>query len=704
MFPVKAGAKAPPLVKFKEAATRDPKIVSDWATKFPGCNFGIFTGRFGDAGALLVIDIDKRPGKDGFHALAKLELLHDDLPATFEVDTPSGGRHLFFRVEAGVRQGANLLGPGLDVRSRGGYVVGPGSQLSRGGYRVRLGAPVERAPEWLVRMCGAGAPRRDKLSVGVGVAGGAKTRVRATRWLAESAPAGGEGDRNETGYRVACRLKDLGILAAECAGLMAEHWTCDPPLDPEELEHVVRSAYAYGTEPMGIAAPETDFTPVDTDNGFGNPFERLNREFAFVLAGGGSHILWETTDAKGCLMLEHLTIPTFHAKFASRMMQSGEKTVALTRLWMSWAKRRSYDGFVYAPEQPTPKRFYNLWRGFAVEPWPKDVTPPAEAQAAVDAFLDHAKANVCRGDERLFGWLIRYFAHLVQRPWEKPLVALVFRGGKGVGKNALIERIGDLLGPHFLLTSNRRYLIGNFNGHMENCLLFALDEAFWSGDKQAEGTLKDLITGKRHVIEHKGKEPYSVENRTRVAIIGNEDWIVPASHDERRFAVFDVGDGRKQDRDYFRKMREGLEGVGGRVLLGLLRGYPLDGFDPNDAPMTAALLDQKYATLDPIRQWWLASLRDGRLIASDFAEDWPEQIECERLKDAVQRYIRERNVRSRFPDTRHIGKQLKAVCPSLKRARVRTGRIAPWTYYLPNLEQARAEWAAFLGQETEWET
>jgi hypothetical protein len=47
--------------------------------------------------------------------------------------------------------------------------------------------------------------------------------------------------------------------------------------------------------------------------------------------------------------------------------------------------------------------------------------------------------------------------------------------------------------------------------------MFALDEAFWSGDKQAEGTLKDLITGRDHVIEHKGKEPYTVANKTRVA-------------------------------------------------------------------------------------------------------------------------------------------------------------------------------------------
>ena len=49
------------------------------------------------------------------------------------------------------------------------------------------------------------------------------------------------------------------------------------------------------------------------------------------------------------------------------------------------------------------------------------------------------------------------------------------------------------------------------------------DEAFWAGDKQAEGKLKDLITGAHHFIEFKGKEPVLVENHTRLLVIGNQD-------------------------------------------------------------------------------------------------------------------------------------------------------------------------------------
>jgi len=317
-------------------------------------------------------------------------------------------------------------------------------------------------------------------------------------------------------------------------------------------------------------------------------------------------------------------------------------------------------------------------------------------------FLEHTRLNVCGGNELLSRWLLGYFAHLVQRPYEKPLVALVFRGGKGVGKNACIERIGALLGRHFLLTSNRRYLVGNFNGHLENCLMFALDEAFWSGDKQAEGTLKDLITGRDHVIEHKGKEPYTVANKTRVVIIGNEDWIVPVSHDERRFAFFDVGDGRKQDRAFFQTMREGMEAGGYAVLLRYLLDYPLDGLDLNNAPATEGLADQKIHSLNPLYQWWHKCLMDGRIIGSEF-EGWPATIDCERFRLAFMRYNKERHTKLWMHEDAKIGKLLKHSTPSLKRQRGPNPAVTDYLYTVPTLDVCRAEWAVFINHHTEWE-
>lgn len=132
VFPIKPGAKEPPLIKaFPQNATRDAAQIRQWWTRWPNANIGISTSRFGDDAALIVVDVDPKNG--GAEALAELELTHE-LPPTFTVRTPSGGRHLYYVVPEPVRQGASVLGPGLDVRSRGGYVLGPGSTTEAGAY------------------------------------------------------------------------------------------------------------------------------------------------------------------------------------------------------------------------------------------------------------------------------------------------------------------------------------------------------------------------------------------------------------------------------------------------------------------------------------------------------------------------------------------------------------------------------------------
>lgn len=349
------------------------------------------------------------------------------------------------------------------------------------------------------------------------------------------------------------------------------------------------------------------------------------------------------------------------------------------------------------------KVFYNLWRGFAVDPVAPDEAVPPAWRRAVEIWCEHVEQNICGGDKALTRWLIGYFAHMIQRPQDKVLTALVFRGGKGVGKNAAVERVGALLGGHFLVASNRRYLISPFNSHLEKLILFVLDEAAWPGDKQAEGILKDLITGSQHLIEHKGEKPYPVTNLTRVVIMGNESWLAPMSHDERRFAAFNVGDGRKQDREFFKTMREDMEAGGYRVFLRYLLDYDLTGLDFNEAPITAELRNQKEESLDVLYQWWLDCLLEGQIVGSDFGAAWPQEIETERFRSAFRRYSKDRNIRSRFPDSRAIGRLLKHCVPGMVKHRARREDGMPYLYRLPELDEARASWEKFIGHPVEWE-
>lgn len=716
VFPLQAGRKMPPKdMHFKTEATRDPTKLKQWFAD-RHYNIGIYTGKFGDDAGLLVIDVDNKGVKNGNRELLRLEMQGLDLPATREHSTPTGGRHLFFRVPEPLKQGVNVLGPGLDTRSSGGYVVGPGSTVQGKEYAVSRRAAIEPVPAWVAERCGRAVDRTLEPGLAPEVQLDAQRAVsRAIDYLTTGAPIavkGGGGDA--TTYSVAARVKDFGVDAETCWALMLEHWNVRSPpgWSPERLREKVQNAYAYGNKPVGASAPEAELTPVvaapslekpsdakpDLAEAVGHPFENLNKEFAFCLAGGGSHILWETTDSDDNAVLEHLNTGAFHAKFAAKKIQVGKKSSPITEEWMQWGGRRSYDGLVFMPLKDAPKRFYNLWRGFAVEPWPADVPPSGDAKWAVEAWMTHIRENVANGDPDQARWLIDFFAHLVQRPWEKPLVAPVLKGGKGVGKNATFAPLAYLLGNHAITAANKRYLIGNFNGYLEHTLLLVLDEAFWSGDKQAEGILKDLITGTHHVIEHKGKEPYKIKNLARIAVLGNEDWLIPASNDERRFAVFDVGDGRKQDATFFETIKERMLTGGHSYLLRCLQDVKIQK-DINRAPATGGLLEQKHASLEPFHQWWLACLEAGALVCGEFGDAWTQEIGRDRFRNAFARYTKERQIKSRLPDDKMIGRQMNRVCPGLESGR---NRKDGYLYRLPDLDAARAGWDAFIGHKVEW--
>jgi hypothetical protein len=715
VFPVCENRKAPPRMEgWQRHASRDTNKIVDMWRSHPNDNIGISTSKFGRGEALIVVDVDNKDGKDGDGELLKLELAGFDFAPTMENRTPTGGRHLVYRAVRAAKQGANVLAAGLDIRSKGGYFIGPGSEIN-GAFYHASDEPVAVAPQWLVDRLGQPAERVPADRPAEPAPESALDRAK--HYLLNEAPLATQGEAgDETTYKVAARLKDLGLNAHQANAAMVEHWNdrCAPPWEGHELARKVNNAFRYGTEQPGAAMPEKAFEPIAlADNREvsekpmdAHPFTVLNRNYAFVVAGGGSHILHMTYDAYNRPEVKHLDKQTFHDKYLSWTMQCGKKDELVTKLWMCSPDRRSYDGIVFDPENGADvatgdRKYFNLWRGFAYAPLAADEQPTREAQDAVNTFFEHARDNVCGGSDALYRWLIGFFAHLVQRPWEKPLVALVFRGGKGVGKNALIERIGALLGGHFLLTSNRRFLTSNFNGHFENCLMFVMDEAYWAGDKQAEGQIKDLITGGFHVIEHKNKEPFKVENRTRVVIVGNEEWLVPSSNDERRFAVFDVGDGRKQDRAYFEQMRVGMERGGYRLLLRTLQGISLDGFDCNAAPATKGLLDQKINSLDAVGKWWLDCLHEGKLSGGDFEERWPAQAECDRVRIAFRRWARDTNQGVKFMSDTAFGKAWHRMS-SVKSSKMRHGDALTNSYKIPTLEAARHDWEKFVGQRVEW--
>jgi len=120
---------------FKDAST-DLDIIRAWWTN-PDYNIGCAPDRSGH----FVLDVD---GPQGEETLANLELEHGLLPVTLTIRTPRGGRHLWFRGKCASSVGTDKrgLGPKLDVRGWGGFVLLPPSRVIEpakkidGGYCV----------------------------------------------------------------------------------------------------------------------------------------------------------------------------------------------------------------------------------------------------------------------------------------------------------------------------------------------------------------------------------------------------------------------------------------------------------------------------------------------------------------------------------------------------------------------------------------
>jgi len=120
VFPVHQEKKSPLVKGGFRVATTDTQQVEAWWQHWPDAGVGVPTGKNSGAMRLFVLDVDRRPDKDGF---ASLEQLGIEIPATKSHATPSGGRHYLFRDPGGVRCSSNKLAPGVDVRADGGYIV-----------------------------------------------------------------------------------------------------------------------------------------------------------------------------------------------------------------------------------------------------------------------------------------------------------------------------------------------------------------------------------------------------------------------------------------------------------------------------------------------------------------------------------------------------------------------------------------------------
>jgi Bifunctional DNA primase/polymerase, N-terminal/Primase C terminal 1 (PriCT-1)/AAA domain len=205
-------------------ATSDLHTIGGWWREQPDANIGIATGQ---ASGLFVVDVDAQSG--GVETWRMLTLKFGDLK-TATIRTPGGGFHLYFRLPTGldVRNSVSRIGPGIDVRGSGGYVVAAGSKRPDGLYTWDSSSIVREAPDWLLMLI-----REKPLEVTEG----------------ETANGIPRGRRNQTLTSLGGTMckRGMSVAAIEVA-LLAENSTrCIPPLSDIEVHAITRSVSRYAT-------------------------------------------------------------------------------------------------------------------------------------------------------------------------------------------------------------------------------------------------------------------------------------------------------------------------------------------------------------------------------------------------------------------------------------------------------------------------
>lgn len=150
VFPCRPSDKSPLVSTGFKAATTEETEITSWWTRWPDAMIAMPTG---EPSGIIVLDIDRDDGKgvDGFASLAALEAAHAALPETRVQRTPRGEHRFFAWPGYRIANSASKLGPGLDIRGDGGYVIlAPSVNADGVVYELTNDMSPAPAPPWLL--------------------------------------------------------------------------------------------------------------------------------------------------------------------------------------------------------------------------------------------------------------------------------------------------------------------------------------------------------------------------------------------------------------------------------------------------------------------------------------------------------------------------------------------------------------------------
>lgn len=291
-------------------------------------------------------------------------------------------------------------------------------------------------------------------------------------------------------------------------------------------------------------------------------------------------------------------------------------------IWLKSPQRKTFSDVIFDPtpnNNPSDK-YLNLWDGLALPAHPSPEFPTVTAAAMseeheLSKILNHLFVIVCKSRVSEYKYLLALLSQWIKEPHKKNGVAIVLKSeGRGTGKSTIGKILKRIFGHHWYMIQSVEQLVGRFNGAIANKVVLVAEEAFWGGSLQHAGKLRTLVTDGTITIEGKHKDGLNLDSYHRFVFFTNNDWVVPASFDERRFFVLNVSEERKQDKKYFDSLHDAIDSdqVVGQ-LIDFLINYDSSNIDTRTALRTEEFFDQVEMSLPEEAKWWGDVIYEGEV-------------------------------------------------------------------------------------------
>lgn len=435
-----------------------------------------------------------------------------------------------------------------------------------------------------------------------------------------------------------------------------------------------------------------------------NPLKLLQKEFSLLDLGGKfgvfrpDSLIWVSgMPTAPALYVYQVKDAAIAMKRFIETMPVSTKPTELINQFYSDPLTTVYQNIAFTPEAVSSTTL-NLWLGHTI-------TPKAGPWQALKQYLLYV---ICDGDEIAFDYLIRFIAHALQKPEEKPGVMIVLLSGQGTGKGTLEIILRKIWAATILMVNDVESVVGRFNARLERSFIVFMDEALFRGDGKSSDRLKSLVTAKHIQIEEKYQPERTIESHHRFIAASNQEHFNRTEYDDRRMYYLRVSERFKDNPEYWSHVHTAIKSGEVGAMADDLLTMDISDFNVRQRPASNELLNQKLKSLTGLERFWFDALWNGLIYGcgqyiGNFDSDWiagkfwqTDSI----LRAYKNKYPSEQ--RYNPADGRELSEVLKRICPSAVNVRRQVGGDRRWGYDLPELSIARGEMGVYLGGKPNW--